>query len=182
VILKSQKGSATILFALSLPVFICVLAMSWDIGMLYTAKITARHCVTLATRAAAAEIELELEDLTSPENLEPVINKPAAYETFKNSLDKNIKHHKSSLFSINENDSIEQYISGFIVTNNLGSPVYYQVGSRTVQISQPSVAAEIEVPVELSAFGALVMDSKDNAVKIKAFAVAAPEIREEIDS
>jgi uncharacterized membrane protein len=179
VILKSQKGSATILFALSLPVFICVLAMSWDIGMLYTAKITARHCVTLATRAAAAEIELELEDLTSPENLEPVINKPAAYETFKNSLDKNIKHHKSSLFSINENDSIEQYISGFVVANGPGR---FQVGSRTVQISQPAVAAEIEVPVELSAFGALVMDSKDNAVKIKAFAVAAPEIREEIDS
>jgi hypothetical protein len=39
------------------------------------------------------------------------------------------------------------------------------------------------VPVELSLFGALVMDNKeDNKVRIKAFAVAAPEIREEIDT
>jgi Flp pilus assembly protein TadG len=79
VILKSQKGSATILFALSLPVFICALAMSWDIGMLYTAKITARHCVTLATRAAAAELDLELEDLTTPGSLEPVIAEQYKY-------------------------------------------------------------------------------------------------------
>lgn len=178
-ILKSQKGSATILFALSLPVFICALAMSWDIGMLYTAKITARHCVTLATRAAAAELDLELEDLTTPGSLEPVIKETEARKVFKNSLDKNLKCHKSSLFSINKNDSVEQYISGFVVAN---SPGRFQVGSRTVQIPQPSVAAEIEVPVELSAFGALVMDSKDNEVKIKAFAMAAPEIREEIDS
>lgn len=179
-ILKSQKGSATILFALSLPVFICVLAMSWDIGMLYTAKITARHCVTLATRAAAAELDLELEDLTTPGSLEPVINEIDARETFKNSLDKNLTHHKGRLFAINESDGIEHYISDFLVAN---SPGEFQVGSRTVQISQPAVAAEIKVPVELSIFGALVMGNENNnKVEVKAFAVAAPEIREEIDN
>jgi len=67
----------------------------------------------------------------------------------------------------------------FLATN---SPGEYQVGSRTIQISQPAVAAEIEVPVELSTFGALAVGSKgDNKVNIKAFAVAAPEIREEIE-
>jgi Flp pilus assembly protein TadG len=69
---KSQKGSATLLFALSLPVFICALVMAWDIGRLYTAKITARHSVILAARAAAAELDLELEELSNPGDLEPV--------------------------------------------------------------------------------------------------------------
>lgn len=177
---KSQKGSATLLFALSLPVFICALVMAWDIGMLYTAKITARHSVILAARAAAAELDLELEELSNPGDLEPLIKEDEALTTFKQSLDKNLKHHKGRLFAINDGDDIEQYISGLLVTN---SPGEFQVGSRRVQISQPAVAAEIEVPVELSLFGALVMDNKeDNKVRIKAFAVAAPEIREEIDT
>lgn len=177
---KSQKGSATLLFALSLPVFICALVMAWDIGMLYTAKITARHSVILAARAAAAELDLELEELSNPGDLEPLIKEDEALTTFKQSLDKNLKHHKGKLFAINDGDDIEQYISGLLVTN---SPGEFQVGSRRVQISQPAVAAEIEVPVELSLFGVLVMDNKeDNKVRIKAFAVAAPEIREEIDT
>jgi hypothetical protein len=178
---KSQKGSATLLFALSLPVFICALVMAWDIGRLYTAKITARHSVILAARAAAAELDLELEDLTKPEDLEPVLkDENEVLIVFKNSLDKNLKYHKDKLFAIEEGDNIQRYITGFLATNTPGE---YQVGSRRVQISQPAVAAEIEVPVELSLFGALVMDNKeDNKVRIKAFAVAAPEIREEIDT
>jgi uncharacterized membrane protein len=180
VILKSQKGSATILFALSLPVFICALAMAWDIGMLYTAKITARHSVILAARAAASELNLELVDLTNPGDVKPTIKEDEALNAFKGSLDKNLKHHKGRLFAINESDDIEQYISGFVVANGPGR---FQVGSRTVQISQPAVAAEIEVPVELSTFGALVMGNKnDNEVTVRAFTVAAPEIREEFDS
>jgi hypothetical protein len=151
-----------------------------DIGMLYTAKITARHSVILAARAAAAELDLELEELSNPGDLEPLIKEDEALTTFKQSLDKNLKHHKGKLFAINDGDDIEQYISGLLVTN---SPGEFQVGSRRVQISQPAVAAEIEVPVELSLFGVLVMDNKeDNKVRIKAFAVAAPEIREEIDT
>jgi len=176
-ILKSQKGSATILLVLSLPIFICALAMSWDIGMLYTAKITARHSVILAARAAAAELDLELEDLSDPGALEPIIKEDEALTTFKKSLDKNLKHHKGRLFAINEGDDIEQYISGFLVAN---SPGEFQLGSRRVQISQPAVAAEIEVPVELSVFGKLVMDNDDD-VTVKAFAMAGPEIREEIE-
>lgn len=176
-ILKSQRGSATILFVLSLPVFICALAMSWDIGMLYTAKITARHSVILAARAAAAELDLELGDLSDPGALEPIIKEDEALTTFKKSLDKNLKYHKGRLFAINEGDDIEQYISGFLVAN---SPGEFQLGSRRVQISQPAVAAEIEVPVELSVFGKLVMDN-DDKVTVKAFAMAGPEIREEIE-
>ena len=110
---KSQKGSATLLFALSLPVFICALVMAWDIGMLYTAKITARHSVILAARAAAAELDLELEELSNPGDLEPLIKEDEALTTFKQSLDKNLKHHKGRLFAINDGDDIEQYISGF---------------------------------------------------------------------
>jgi len=177
-ILKSQKGSATILFVLSLPIFIYALAMSWDIGRLYTAKITARHSVILAARAAAAELDIELEDLTNPGDLEPIIKEGEALSTFKGSLDKNLKYHKGRLFAINEGDGMEQYITGFLVANVPGE---YQIGSRRVQISQPAVAAEIEVPVELSLFGALVMgDKDDNEVRIKAFTVVAPEIRDEI--
>lgn len=178
-ILKSQKGSATILFALSLPVFICALVMAWDIGMLYTAKITARHSVILAARAAASELDLELEELSNPGDLEPIIKEDEALTTFRESLDKNLKHHKSRLFAINESDDIQQYITGFLVANDPGE---FQVGSRTVCITQPSVAAEIEVPVEISLFGALVMGNKnDNEVAVKAFTVVAPEIKDEID-
>lgn len=177
--IKSQRGSATLFFALTVPIFMCALVMAWDIGRLYTAKITARHSVILATRAAAAELDLELEDLTNPGELEPVIKEDEALSTFKESLDKNLKYHKGRLFAISEKDNVEQYISGFLATNIPGD---YQVGSRTIQISQPAVAAEIEVPVELSTFGALAVGSKgDNKVNIKAFAVAAPEIREEIE-
>lgn len=177
-IFKSQKGSATILFALSLPVFICALAMSWDIGILYTAKITARHSVILAARAAASELDLELVDLTNPGDVEPIIKEGEALNAFKGSLDKNLKHYKGRLFAINEDDDIEQYISGFLVAN---SPGEFQLGSRRVQISQPAVAAEIEVPVELSVFGKLVMDNDDD-VTVKAFAMAGPEIREEAEA
>lgn len=177
--IKSQRGAVTIFFALTVPIFICALVMAWDVGRLYTAKITARHSVILATRAAAAELDIELEELSNPGDLEPLIKEDEALTTFKQSLDKNLKHHKGRLFAINDGDDIEQYISGLLVTN---SPGEFQVGSRRVQISQPAVAAEIEVPVELSLFGALVMDNKeDNKVRIKAFAVAAPEIREEIE-
>jgi uncharacterized membrane protein len=176
-ILKSQKGSATILLVLSLPIFLCALAMSWDIGMLYTAKITARHSVILATRAAAAELNLDLEDLTSLGDVEPVIKESEALNTFNISLDKNLKYHKDKLFVIDESDDIQQYVTGWLVANQPGN---YQVGSKSVEVTQPAVVAEIEVPVELSVFGKLAMGS-DDKVTVKAFAMAGPEIREEID-
>lgn len=178
--IKSQRGAVTIFFALTVPIFICALVMAWDIGRLYTAKITARHSVILAARAAAAELDLELEDLTKPEDLEPVLkDENEVLIVFKNSLDKNLKYHKDKLFAIEEGDNIQRYITGFLATNTPGE---YQVGSRRVQISQPAVAAEIEVPVEMSLLGALVMGNKnDNEVTVKAFTITAPEIREEID-
>lgn len=178
--IKSQRGAVTIFFALTVPIFICALVMAWDVGRLYTAKITARHSVILATRAAAAELDIELEDLTNLGVIEPVIKEDEALTTFESSLDKNLKYHKGKLFAINESDNIEQYVSGFLVAN---SPGEYQVGSRKIQISQPAVAAEIEVPVELSLLGTLVIGNKeDNKVEVKAFAIAAPEIKEEINN
>ncbi len=175
--LKSQKGSVTILLVLSFPLFICILAMAWDIGKLYTAKITARHSVILAARAAAAEIEMDESSFYEEEIPEISFNETIASESLNEILNKNLECYKGRLFAIDEDDDIEQYISGFLVAN---SPGEFQLGSRRVQISQPAVAAEIEVPVELSVFGKLVMDN-DDKVTVKAFAMAGPEIREEIE-
>jgi Flp pilus assembly protein TadG len=175
-ILKSQKGSITILFVLSLPVFLCALVMSWDIGKMYTAKITARNGVTIAARAAASELDLNMDDLYEFEEPVLLINEDKASVTFQSVLQENLNKHKGSLFAIDDNT--EQFVNAFVVAN---SPGEYQVGGRRVQITQPAVAAEIEVPVELSVFGKLVLDKDDNKVTVKAFTVVAPEIREEIE-
>ena len=176
-ILKSQKGSITILFVLSLPVFLCALAMSWDIGKLYVAKITARNSITIAARAAASELDLDMADLYELEKPILIIDEDKASVTFQSVLQENLEKH-SGLFAINEDDDAGRFVNAFLVAN---SPGEYQVGGRRVRITQPSVAAEIEVPVELSVFGKLVLDKDDNKVTVKAFTVVAPEIREEIE-
>ncbi|SFH33832.1 Putative Flp pilus-assembly TadE/G-like [Desulfotomaculum arcticum] len=147
-IFKDRRGSVSILTLFIIPVIIAVGAMVADIGNFFCVKISAKHMLNLAVRAAAGQIDIEE---LSNENI--VIDESAASQKFYEALEKNLRLD-SNLHpltgSIIDGPVSVAYLK---IINNDELPYTYSYGSFTETITQPSVTAIIEFPVKYGMLG-----------------------------
>lgn len=156
--IKNNRGSATIFVFVSCLVIFIMLAMVVDIARLYAVKVSVRHGLNLALRAAADQ--LDPDKLADADNPQLVILPFEAEIAFYDVLQRNLR-----LDSANNPlaGSIADHIVEvcyFRVVNGTPSgqgsiyeellPHEYTYGGYTERIEKVSVSAIIKVPVKLS--------------------------------
>jgi len=172
---RDRRGSAVLLFAFLFPLFICMLSMAWDLGRLYAAKVACRHALNLAVRAAAAEIDPDA--LADPSGPRMVVVPGRAKASFDAVFRANYDPLRGRLVDGNYREVffyVVNYPDDAKRVGSLSTPFSYFTGAKTVTITQPGVAAEVAVPVELGPFGKLA--TGQSVVEIKVHTAAAPEL------
>lgn len=147
-LLKDQRGSVSILALFMIPVIIAVGAMVADIGGFICVKISAKHMLNLAVRAAAGQI-----DMDELKNSNVIIDESAATQKFYDALEINLRLDGSLsplAGSIVDGPVSVVYLK---VVNQTDTPYTYSYGSFSETITQPVVTAIIQFPVKYGMFG-----------------------------
>lgn len=147
-LLQDDRGSISVWALFTMLVVFSIGAMVSDIGNFACVKISAKHKLNLAVRAAAGQVDME-----QLKNANVVIDEGAAVQKFYDVLETNLRL-----------DSALQPLAGSIVdgpvnvvflkvVNQQELPFTYSYGSFSETITKPAVTAIIEFPVKYGMFG-----------------------------
>uniref|UniRef100_A0A7C1FFM7 Uncharacterized protein n=1 Tax=Ammonifex degensii TaxID=42838 RepID=A0A7C1FFM7_9THEO len=125
-----------------------VLALVGDVARLYAVKVSARHALNLALRAASNQLDMEA--LADPENPRLVIKEADAEAAFYQVLQANLRLDSSNTPLAGSIADGPVEVCYFRVVN--APPYTYSFGSHQETVDRVGVTGIIRVPVKLSAF------------------------------
>jgi hypothetical protein len=146
----NNRGSASIFVLVSCVFLLFVFFLVFDIARLYAIKISARHGLNLALRAAAAEIDMDA--LADPDNPKLRIMPDQAEASFYRILRANLRldEDNAPLMGSIADGSVE--VCFFRVVNEEDIPFAYTYDGYSEVISKVAVTAIIKVPVKMGSF------------------------------
>ncbi|WP_062285675.1 hypothetical protein [Neomoorella mulderi] len=170
--MRDNKGSAAILSLFFSLVAIVMIALVMDVGYLLAVKISARHALNIALKAAAAQIDRAA--LADAENSRVVILEQEAKKAFYTCLRENLRldGNNNPLSGSMADGTVG--VEYFHVANDV--PFSYQYGDFRETITRPAVTAIISFPVKIGPWIRVVRPDYREVTTIYVHSTVAPRV------
>jgi hypothetical protein len=151
---------------------LALMAMVYDVGHLFAAKLAVRHGLNLALRAAAAQIDMEA--LADAENPRIVIQPGPAEQAFYAYLRENLKLDGANCPLPGSPCDGPVVVNDFEVVNSV--PCVYRYGTYEEVVETPGVTAVLSFPVELGPWLRAVRPETQGQVLVYVHSTVAPKL------
>ncbi|MGQ9756541.1 MAG: pilus assembly protein TadG-related protein [Desulfotomaculales bacterium] len=169
--LYRQRGSASVFVLVSCLVLFVVLALVGDVARLYAVKVSARHALNLALRAASSQLDVDA--LADPENPRLVIKETDAEAAFYQILRANLRLDSSNAPLAGSIADGPVDVCFFQVVND--PPYSYSFGGHQETVDRVGVTGIIRVPVKLSTFARAAAEVPEH-VDLYVHSTVVPEV------